>query len=435
MLKKLVFGVLSIASLICIFQSCAVEDDGSRPVIKVIGPEIYHVFAIGDTVRIDALFSDNTILKNVKVSLFNGENKLVSIPVDVQPNAKTFKLYSEFVISDPYMDGGIYYLRFSASDGMLDASFSQQIGITEMSREFLGLVAIVESGNSTYDILRLPVDSAIINMASWSGVYQSSAISSRAKLLCIASSDLAGINAINYNSGKYNWSIMPQSNGLDIGYRQVQSNEYSFIVSCYKPQAIEIYSANGLKINGSDAVANSYPSKALIYKNYLLGYFKNDFSKQKYIMSFSLSGGLLLASKYIENEVVAMEEMDSDKIFVAGNSESNTGIIQMYIFSESKILSLYNFLDETIVDVCKYDSNVFILSTNKGIYRYYTATGMLSPISNNIKSADIECNALDGQIFASTANDIFSLDYTSGLLQDKITLAGKIVGFHAIYSK
>lgn len=417
------------------FVSCTKDTDSIRPEIIVDSPHEYDSFLYGDTIFLAASYTDNIALENIRVLLVNSDNQVVKALQDFKPGTKSYKLNAEYILNDPYLKGGSYTIRYTAFDGSLSASKSIAVHINELPLEVVGYVVITHNADNNYSVYRLPNDSVQTKVFEWDGNLIATALDARSHLVCLCSSDFSGLSAYNYYSGKMAWSVKPQSNGLNYGFRNMQLSSSGFLISQYEPASFMILGFAGTKIYGTDASVNSIPYMGIELTDQIIGYFKNEFTKEKFLNTFSRSGGLLLRSKYIEDEVLNLNEINAQKILVSGNNKNAEGYLQEYDLQENTVSTLYAFHNETLYDVCKIDSQTFLLSTNLGIYRYFVNSNKLSLLSNELVNADVESSVVDKQIYALHNEKVYLFNAEQGNFKVLYAMNEKITDFHILYSK
>lgn len=423
--------------LICSFfiYSCKEDEDTLRPSIEILFPNQFDGFAFDDTLLITAQFSDNIKLVSVSVVLVNSQNAAVKSLVEFKPGSSEFLLNHEYVFDDPYLPGGQYSLRFIAFDGVNTSAKSIEISVSELAEEYTGLLLITQTDIDNYSVYRMPEDSSLTKVLDWEGRFAKSETNSRTRLVYLCSSDLKGVTAFNYFTGKLAWNVLPESNVVNRGFNNMQKSPSGLLLSQYDPSVLMILDLNGKKIEGTDKVFSYQPMLGLEMKDVIVGFYKNEFTQEKQLNLFSRSGGALVKSIYMSEDLIQIHEFGTHDVLLAGNTSTANGWIGKFNFYNNTYSTLYTFSDETVVDVCQLSSDKFFISTNKGVYFYQVSTNVISPYSSLIKNAILEYNALNNQLFLASGKDIYSFVFNQGVFQNIGTTNQKIVDLKILYSK
>ncbi|GIV42648.1 MAG: hypothetical protein KatS3mg034_1958 [Vicingaceae bacterium] len=114
---RLFLMFLSISSCFVIFVSSCKKKD-QAPLINFNSPYENSTFKNMDTIPLQLMVSDDRKVENVVISLYKSDNNApIGSSVIITVNKKEDEIYTDFIINEPTLPAGSYYLKAQAFDG------------------------------------------------------------------------------------------------------------------------------------------------------------------------------------------------------------------------------------------------------------------------------------------------------------------------------
>jgi hypothetical protein len=427
------FFILFFATAIAFIQGCGDEEDDVYPEISVSQPLSGENFENGDTISFQATFSDNAKLQSVEIVLVDKNNIAVLPNLSLVPDKNPFIVKGTYIISDPLLPGGVYQLRFRASDGTNVTNHFVDIQIYEMDRQLLYPLIVTHPENSRWTAYRLTVANTWKEIFSHTGDYLGSAVNSAASQFYTCGIAQSDLTAVKLPEGGFLWNVKPEIHQSLRWFEGITFNNNMLYISCAEGN-IRGYDKTGNEIYKTETFKNAIPSLSVTTKNYVVAYFRDNFSNSNMLIAFHNEGGKMIHNKFILTGPIGLHHLNNDKVLVFSNSNEE-GEISIYNGMDNTFGSLYKFLEGTFFETAALDSDNFIISGSSGLFWYRMSKNSLISIAPDLINCQIACDPVDQLIYASHNSMLNVLDFSTASVIQSYTLPGPVVDLHLVYNK
>jgi len=417
-----------------LFQvGCKPDPDDIYPQINVLQPSIGQIFSNGDTIKLNATFSDNEQLEKIQVSLMDQDNKPMLATLSPVATANPFSFQSDYIIDDPLLPGGVYQLRFQASDGNNITNKFIEIQIQELPRRLLYPLVVTRSANSGLGVW------ALENWKTWRNIYSSdgdvegSAVNSSNSQFYLCGRWKNGLSALHLPDGKILWHIEARPNpvhrwveGVSFSWPMLYVSYYEGFICGYNPSGNEIYK--------SEIFPTAIPTKTVFTKNFIVGSFIDELSSLKYLVSFHNQGGKLIFSKFITDMVVSMFCPGSDDVVIFANA-GGVGKISLYESDENTLLFQHAFDEGIFYGAADMDKDNYLISTSTGLFWYRLSNNSLSKFASTKANTKIVCDNTRMLVYAGTGKTMDVYDFPDGTLLESYDLPDTLINIHLVFNK
>lgn len=417
-----------------LFQAgCKPDSDDIYPVINVLQPYIGQIFSNGDTIKLNAAFSDNEQLVNIQVALMDQDNKPMLATLNPVVSGNPFSFQSDYVIDDPLLPGGIYQLRFQASDGNNITNKFVEIQIMELPRSLLYPLVVTKSANSVMGVWTLENGKTWKNIYSGSGDFEGSAVNSSNSLFYLCGRWQSGMSAFHLPDGELLWQIKANPNPVHRWVEGVNFTWPMFYISYYEG-FICGYNPSGNEIYKSETFPTAIPTKSVLTKNFIVGSFIDELSNLKYLVSFHNQGGKLIFSKFITDYVVSMFCPGNDDVVVFANA-GGLGKISLYESDENTLLFQHSFDEGIFYGAAEMDTDNYLVSTSTGLFWYRLSNNSLSKFASAKSNTKIVCDNTSMLVFAGSGKTVNVFAFPDGTLLESYDLPDTLIDLHLVFNK
>jgi len=434
MIKTHFYLLIVLVSMVLVtLESCDTNQDNEYPVIVVTQPLANTIYENGDTIRFQAVISDNVKLNTVEISLVDKNNKPVLSTISVTPGKNPFTFNGEYIIDDPLLPFDVYQLRFRAMDAENITNHFVEIQIHELDRIMLYPLIVTHPEAGKWVVYKLANSNLWKEFYTHTGDYCGSAINSAASQLYMCGIYQSGLTAIGLADGVVIWNVKPGFNNTERWFENISFSYPKLYASCTEGN-IRGYDKTGVEIYKSDTYANEVARKSVTTKNFIVGSFTNAFSNGRYLAAFHNTGGLLIYSKFIEADVAELIPVTGDKVLVFAN-KNGQGEILMYNGADNSLLTQHPFYEGTFREAATMDSDNYIISTSAGLFWYHLSINSLTPFVTKIIDGNIACDATTQLIYASSGKTLEVYTFPFASLAESYSLPDTAVDLHLVFNK
>lgn len=423
--------ILSILAVLFL-GSCDKKEDSEYPVIAVSSPLPLTNFENGDTIRLNAVFKDNTRLSNVEVILVDQDNKPMLGALSITPASNPFTLSGDYIINDVMLPGGKYQLRFQASDGTNVSNYFIELNIHETERELLYPLIVTHPETEKWQAFRL-INDVWKSFYVHTGDYIGSAVNPTASQLYMCGIKKSDLTAIRLTDGIVQWHANPE---LHQSQRWFEGISYSYpylYISCAAGH-IRAYDKSGSEKYRSAAFENAVPGPSVVTQNLVISYFKDAFSNDRFLISFHNQGGLMINNRFIQADVVGLMNMNNDNVLVFGNVNGQ-GDISYYNGTDNILTSLHPLYEGTFYKIAAMDTDNYLVSGSAGIYWYKYSNNSLVPFDVNFKNAILACDNTSQLVYACKDKIMNVYTFPFAVVSENISLPDTAVDLHLVFNK
>jgi len=414
-------------------HACKEDPDESWPEVKIISPSSGSAFHVCDTIIVEATFSDDRALENVKIALV-GENSIpLTAPVSAVPNSNPYTFRAELIIDDASLTGGAYKLLFQASDGTNTTNKYLTIYLEELPEELLYPVVVTAVGSNQIRIMRTDTNDVFQSLYLYQGDYGGSDVCSAFGQLYFAGKAKADMKAYSLLTNKFLWSVPCEQSMTGHWFEGVQCF-YRWVLVSHYDGLIRGYDRNGIQQFTSQPVSNYYPGPAIMISPYIVVSMKEYNSPLYQIAVFHTAGGKLIDVQPVSFIPAAFEPAGAKKVFIFGNLDGD-GVIALYDLVTSNLSVLKTIRDHNINDVDIMSDNVFYFAAGDEIYCYTYQNNSVIPFAGGYENARISCEKLSGQVYAASGNSLYVLNPPDGSVEKTYSFNDPVLNVHLVYNK
>lgn len=423
---------LFVVNLTVIF-SCNEPKDEVWPEIVIIQPEANRFYSPGDTIILEADFSDDATLSFVKVALVDTYNHPVLAPVSISPATSQYHLGAELVIDDASLKSGSYNLQFQASDGVNTTSKYVKVNIDEIDREFLFPLVLTSEGTNQVRILRTDSLGVFRSIFLYQGDYAASDVSNAFGLLFFSGKTMADLQAFSLAENKSLWTVPCEQSSTGHWFEKLAYSYPWLLVSQYDGY-VRGYDRFGVQQFKSQPVSDNFAEWVYMMQDYVIASMKEYSTNIRQLAVFHVSGGKLLDLQPLDFMPVGFGKAGINKAIVFGN-EGNDGVIALYDLNESTLAVINRVKGENISSVDLMSDNVYYLSAGNELYRYTYLNNSVFPLASGFENGRIACENLNEQLYVASGNKLFLLNAQNGSADTSWQFNGMILDVHLLYNK
>jgi hypothetical protein len=226
------------------FLASCKKQDTIAPEVEIISPIENQVFAVGDTVLISAIVSDNEIIKQIQVAIVNENRIPVLSNIVIQANTNPYSFQISYPIDNLYLENGKYYVLVKAMDEDNFKNKYCEIYINEIPKEFKNVILVTKTG---VDITVYSVDTAFQTVI-WAPIYSdyaTSVVDSRNQQLIIAGNITSDIVSYDIQSQSTNWTIDATPNPPFPFCENLNLQNQELMMSLYYNRQFRTYNSSG----------------------------------------------------------------------------------------------------------------------------------------------------------------------------------------------
>lgn len=415
------------------FVSCREPKDEVWPEVIIEFPTANSYYSPGDTIILKADFSDDITLSYVKISLVDAYDNPVIAPVSITPSSNPYHLDAEMVIDDASLKGGIYNLRFQASDGVNTTSKFVKVNIDELDRKLLFTVVVSVEGSNQVRIQRIDSAGVFQSIYLYQGDYAASAVSNAFGMLFFSGKVITDLQAFNLAENERLWSVPCEQSPTGHWFETLKFSYPWLLVSQYDGY-VRGYDRQGVQQFKSQLVANTYAESVFLSGDLVIASLKEYSTANRQLAVFHVSGGKLIDLQSLGFIPVGFGKAGVNKAFVFGN-EGSDGVIALYDLNESTLTVINRVRGKTISSVDMMSDNVFYLSAGNELYRYTYLNNSVFPLASGFENGRIACENLKEQLYVASGNKLFLVNAQNGSADTSWQFNDEILDVHLLYNK
>lgn len=376
--------------LILVLFACREDGDENPPQIVIESPIENSRALVGDTFLVKANIQDDEVIESVRLSLINSQSK---VPVEgsktFRPNAKSYELNYQFVLSNPQMESGSYYFEIIAKDSENKSSAFRSVLVNQKPRVLYGILLATKNLGST-DIKLLKVNqSNASNIASVTVPIKSAVLNNLYQQLWIIPKGSNEVQLFDLNEEKATHSVPAPLTPKNDAFAQAQLNgdllflaDYSGLLNAYSPNASDRFTYN--------SPGQTYVETFDVFQDRIFVVEQGSGISGSLLRSlWKVSGGVIESANKDRNvrEIVAL---DQNTALIFSNQSGDTQL-DKFFFSTGSFDSLANITNDIIFDAIQLSMNEFILAGKQAVYRFDYRWKNTSTIMNgNVKSINFD---------------------------------------------
>lgn len=413
--------------------SCKKDQDEIFPVIEIQSPANGFQANVYDTLHVRIHVTDNMHLGSMNVRLATTQLapvlSVVSIPVD----GKSYDAVFDYVINNPRIVSGNYYLSVDVSDGHNTARAYSDIYVTGIPRALDGFFAATIPTPGTLSIYK--------GDTSWTS-----------SLFTSYTSDFTDMTVNNYwqqvyTDGVYTGALKATSiDGSTTGFSKnaisgpapywgpLSVKGSRLWVSYHADGLIKSFDQTGAQTFSAATDAGFFPALSLQSGDTLYTEQRDNSSAAVRMVVYSTTGGSIQEAPMSVN-AVALFEKDPLTIYVPGNS-GGQGHLLIYDFISNGFWEPIALPAATIICAAQIDSNTLLLAMSDGnIYRFtYSPVGLLTWASG-ISPFVMRYDDVNDEVYTAEGSNVKVYSYNPFVLQHTVAIPNTISDLELWYNQ
>jgi hypothetical protein len=205
--SKVLKNFLKVSFVLTLLTGCVKENTDRIPEINIYSPAINQVFNVSDTILVSGKVWDDKMLASIKVVLTDQSFQPVHKAFYLYPASNNFILDLHYPLDNLNLKGGKHFLQVRAEDGFNFRNFYQEIYLVELPLYLKQVIVLTKPQSSVIHIHRINPDDEIEQIASVTGDYAASEISSEDRQLYIAGKNTLNLLAFDLTEKTIVWQI------------------------------------------------------------------------------------------------------------------------------------------------------------------------------------------------------------------------------------
>ncbi len=419
--------------LIAVFScSCADEKDEEPPRVILESPYENQTFLTVDSIEVVVGITDNEQIKSIKVGLVDEDYNDLGIERSYPASGTSYTLATDFLLEEPFLESGSYYLAVRASDGENVGSGYVRVQLTAIERVVENLLVV--TANSTQTKVYTGE-----NMGDWSlkGSYAidlaGAALNYRQNLLGLAGGVVG--DAVFYETEEFTATqtiagfgspSLPYFVGLEYDLKAER------FLLLQRDQQLRILDKSGLPKSSAQLTPNFIPVKAFPLDTDIFVDQKS-ITGDTHVLSKYASSGLVLNSYSVTGPVreISKRSQNESFIWVDGDEGTNMSILNN---TNNLVAEVYNREGEPLYAAREIGQGNFIISTSGGLLRYTYPSGGTVILNTNLSLKALYYDDLNGFIYGTEGNTLYQISLT-GVVIDTFTFSETVAYFAVDYNR
>lgn len=411
----LIFVVLISLGL---FNACKKKDENSSPKVSVHVPFENQQFSAIDTILVQGLISDDKEIKYVTIKLLDLDMNVKSETVTIEVNAAEFNLSENFLLNEPELSGGFYYLTITAFDGELDRSAYIKIMLFELEKQ-LERVFVISNNNGSVKTHVSENDGEFTVFDSWLGDYAGSAISSFNDILLVSGRINSDLKIFDSSSGAQTGMIQNLSSSGAVYFNEINFNENSnqfFIL--YGDGNVQVYDRNFTELFMFPIATGCMPYYLSVFDQRMY-VAQNANSSDQRLLGRYFSGGVFETSTDPGGETMGIFKRNVNQAFLWLN-EGPDGKLKLLDLNNFLLNPISEWSNNKIHEVLQISTESFLVATEDVLYRYSYGSGNIVVLNNDLELERMVLDDVNGIIYGSNGNSLFLLNMNGQVISETL---------------
>jgi len=394
--------------LIAVLFSCKKETDTELPSITISKPETNSSYDVLDTIWIKAKITDNEIIKSVSYGITNDKADYVTNTKTKDYNSKSVDFSGYIILSDVRLESGNYSIALTAFDGENTRKTFRNIYIKALTKKLENIYIITEMA-STSKVYELTNEGTDLKYTLNDKITDAT-INSYLKTFYLL--DKSGnLNALSINNFETYWQANNLNNNL-VDYKGKLLIYDNYCFASVKKNNIQAYDVNGNVRKTAVSGLYAYePSVFTIQNDYFVNYTYNNTIADNYIEKLYYTSGASQTYYNIKFDAVELLNLNNNEIIVFGNKQDTIRIAKLKL-DATQLQYIDIEFTEKLKSAVKISDDVFLFSTQSGLYLYDESMNSYYSVRDDISSEYLFKEELSGQIYCISSNEIEIINST-----------------------
>lgn len=413
--------------------SCRKKTTDVPPVITVSSPTHNQSFTVPDSVRIGVLVSDNNVVKTISISLhqYNTDKKVLQ-SLNFSPNQKEYKVNAFFPLNDIYLEGGNYYFRITASDGVLSSTEYVNVFIGEAPQMFTGAYIFSQSGNNL-KVDYMNTQYAVSPFATYASDYGHSAGNLYGQYLHSMGKNSGKLVALRVSDAQEAWSVPFGASFPTLFFEKMHYANKLLYVG-FSEGMIRAYNTNGGVERAFLSAQGFKPSHILYAGEHLITEQKQIVGQGSKIAAYYTFSSALRQELSMQGSVAALFEINANEILVVANEGVNSRI-WVYNIAHNQLYSQKTISGKTCKSAVYVGNDTYLLGLGNDVQSYHLPGNTLLTYLSGVAADDMQYEAYSNRLYLVSGTQVRVYDYSAVSLLHTHTNATTIRAVQLMYNR
>lgn len=405
-MKRISFLILVIPLLL---SGCHKDPHDTPPVITVDFPEPNASFDVIDTINFKVRITDDENIISLKVFLVDDAFTPIGNSQSRSVHLRATTINDIFLINQPSLPSGNYYLVFKATDNRNYTKKFVPITLNGIPKKLTNIILFTTNNQtSTINILDTmfqPVNAIVSNSQFQDGM----ANSYQQNIFYLSKN--GQLSVFDASTQDYYWSES-DLNALSHDYlgHLASKNPYELVPYSY---CIRSYGSNGTFYRSYIIPeVKQRPVISFVSGNYLFVVTKPYTNTHSWMYKYYFNTNVLADSYMLDYsfDPVTIIQPNDDKIFIFGNIQGETKLYEYY-FADNIVSAVDGLPTDSFCDAVKIDDQRILISVNGNIYQLNPLTYSMISANPALHGYDLDYNFVDNTIWIANGNELFIYTY------------------------
>ncbi|MCD6366083.1 MAG: hypothetical protein J7L46_00940 [Bacteroidales bacterium] len=405
-MKRIFFLILTIPLLLV---GCHKDPPDTPPVVTIDFPGANSSFNVIDTVNFKVRITDDEDILNLKVSLVNNAFTPEGNPQSWSINLRSATINDFFLINQPSLPSGNYYLVFEVTDNRDYTKKFVPVTLNGIPKKLMNVILFTaNSQTSTIEILDTALQS--INSIIFNSQFQDGMASSYQQNIFYLSQN-GQLSVLDAETQGYYWSES-NLNTLSHDYLGHLTTENPYVLVPYN-YCVRSYGNDGAFYRTYTIPSvEQRPVVSFVSGNYLFVVTKPYTNTPSRMYKYYFNTNVLADSYMLDYsfDPTTIIQANDDKIFIFGNIQGETKLYEYY-FADNIVSTVDGLPAGSFYDAVKIDDQRTLISIDGNIYQLNPLTYSMININPALHGYNLDYNFLDNTIWLANGNELFVYTY------------------------
>jgi hypothetical protein len=422
---------LKVSFVLTLLTGCGKENTDRIPEINVYSPAINQVFNVSDTILVSGKVWDDKMLASIKVVLTDQSFQPVHKAFYLYPASNNFILDLHYPLDNLNLKGGKHFLQVRADDGFNFRNFYQEIYLVELPLYLKQVVVLTKPQGSVIHIHRINPDDEMEQIASVTGYFAASEISSEDRQLYIAGKNTLNLLAFDLTEKTIVWqksTIQP--------FPMHSDNSLYFdeiLLVSFNYDHIQGYNEGGSVVFNSSTQPTDAPARIFRTGNFVLADFQKKNTVPSFIKTMYFTTGAEKQRIQTSFKVVDFHTHTNNTLVITANN-ANNGLILSYKIDQN-LLYTEKTLPQKINCSAAIDENHYLIGTDASLLQYHRGQNQLMELLAGQGAERLVYEHQTERVFIAKGNQVLVYQYPQMQYQKTFPFSDTILNLHLQYAR
>lgn len=429
--SKVLKNFVRASVVLVLLTGCVKEYPDRVPEINIYAPAKNQVFNVSDTIVVSGKVWADKMLVSIKVVLTDQNFQPVHKAFYLYPTANNFILDLFYPLDNLNLSGGKHYLQIRAEDGFNYRNFYQEVYLVELPWILKQVIVLTKPQSSVIHIQRVNSEDEVEQIASITGDYAASEISSETRQLYIAGKNTLNLVAYDLTEQTVAWqkpTVQPFPMHLD---NSLYFDKILFVGFNY--DHILGYNAQGSVVFNSSTEETDAPARIFRTGNFVIADFQKKNIEPSFIKTMYYTTGAEKQRVQTAFKVVEFHHKANNTLVITANNE-NHGLILSYKMDQN-LLYTEKTLPQKINCSVAIDENHYLIGTDESIFHYNPNQNQMFALLVGQGAERLVYEHQTERLFIAKGNQVLVYLYPKMQYQKTFPFSDTILNLHLQYAR